>query len=189
MLLSSVFFLFANLFELRKTLCFKPLVYDSLFKLLLFLFLSLFVSCQIRWTKTAGSATDRFQDSSVFNETLRITRIQRHQGGRYYCKAENGLGTPAIKSIRVDVYCELTSSSTRRQKTTHLTRVLASQWWLGISLCLLCLHLSLAFQTHTQPWFSSSLKSLSYKSHNQLERHTYKQKCLLYYPLGSLLIL
>ncbi|XP_026142076.1 MAM domain-containing glycosylphosphatidylinositol anchor protein 2 isoform X3 [Carassius auratus] len=59
---------------------------------------------QIRWTKTAGSATDRFQDSSVFNETLRITRIQRHQGGRYYCKAENGLGTPAIKSIRVDVY-------------------------------------------------------------------------------------
>ncbi|XP_051502933.1 MAM domain-containing glycosylphosphatidylinositol anchor protein 2-like [Myxocyprinus asiaticus] len=59
---------------------------------------------QIRWTKTAGSATDRFQDTSVFNETLRITRIQRHQGGRYYCKAENGLGTPAIKSIRVDVY-------------------------------------------------------------------------------------
>ncbi|XP_036398037.1 MAM domain-containing glycosylphosphatidylinositol anchor protein 2 isoform X1 [Megalops cyprinoides] len=59
---------------------------------------------QIRWTKTAGSASDRFQDSSVFNETLRITKIQRHQGGRYYCKAENGLGSPAIKSIRVDVY-------------------------------------------------------------------------------------
>ncbi|KAM9433487.1 LOW QUALITY PROTEIN: MAM domain-containing glycosylphosphatidylinositol anchor protein 2 [Salvelinus alpinus] len=59
---------------------------------------------QIRWTKTAGSASDRFQDSSVFNETLRITRIQRLQGGRYYCKAENGLGSPAIKSIRVDVY-------------------------------------------------------------------------------------
>uniref|UniRef100_A0A8C7HAU9 MAM domain containing glycosylphosphatidylinositol anchor 2 n=1 Tax=Oncorhynchus kisutch TaxID=8019 RepID=A0A8C7HAU9_ONCKI len=59
---------------------------------------------QIRWTKTAGSASDRFQDSSVFNETLRIIRIQRHQGGRYYCKAENGLGSPAIKSIRVDVY-------------------------------------------------------------------------------------
>lgn len=59
---------------------------------------------QIRWTKTAGSASDRFQDSSVFNETLRITSIQRHQGGRYYCKAENGLGSPAIKSIRVDVY-------------------------------------------------------------------------------------
>ncbi|XP_041514180.1 MAM domain-containing glycosylphosphatidylinositol anchor protein 2 isoform X2 [Microtus oregoni] len=59
---------------------------------------------QIRWTKTAGSASDRFQDSSVFNETLRITNIQRHQGGRYYCKAENGLGSPAIKSIRVDVY-------------------------------------------------------------------------------------
>ncbi|KAJ7403068.1 hypothetical protein BTVI_80898 [Pitangus sulphuratus] len=60
----------------------------------------------IRWTKTAGSASDRFQDSSVFNETLRISNIQRHQGGRYYCKAENGLGSPAIKSIRVDVYCE-----------------------------------------------------------------------------------
>ncbi|KAM6973718.1 MAM domain-containing glycosylphosphatidylinositol anchor protein 2 [Aplochiton taeniatus] len=59
---------------------------------------------QIRWTKTAGSASDRFQDSSVFNETLRISRIQRHQGGRYYCKADNGLGSPAIKSIRVDVY-------------------------------------------------------------------------------------
>ncbi|XP_053553644.1 MAM domain-containing glycosylphosphatidylinositol anchor protein 2 [Bombina bombina] len=59
---------------------------------------------QIRWTKTAGSASDRFQDSSVFNDTLRIVNIQRHQGGRYYCKAENGLGSPAIKSIRVDVY-------------------------------------------------------------------------------------
>ncbi|XP_030070746.1 MAM domain-containing glycosylphosphatidylinositol anchor protein 2 [Microcaecilia unicolor] len=59
---------------------------------------------QIRWTKTAGSASDRFQDSSVFSETLRIVNIQRHQGGRYYCKAENGLGAPAIKSIRVDVY-------------------------------------------------------------------------------------
>ncbi|XP_060684966.1 MAM domain-containing glycosylphosphatidylinositol anchor protein 2 [Hemiscyllium ocellatum] len=59
---------------------------------------------QIRWTKTAGSASDRFHDNSVFNETLRITKIQRHQGGRYYCKADNGLSTPAIKSIRVDVY-------------------------------------------------------------------------------------
>ncbi|XP_041950324.1 MAM domain-containing glycosylphosphatidylinositol anchor protein 2-like isoform X2 [Alosa sapidissima] len=59
---------------------------------------------QIRWTKTAGSVSDRFQDSSVFNETLHIAKIQRHQGGRYYCKAENGLGSPAIKSIRVDVY-------------------------------------------------------------------------------------
>ncbi|XP_006793109.1 MAM domain-containing glycosylphosphatidylinositol anchor protein 2 isoform X6 [Neolamprologus brichardi] len=59
---------------------------------------------QIRWTKTAGSVSDRFQDSSVFNETLHIAKIQRTQGGRYYCKAENGLGSPAIKSIRVDVY-------------------------------------------------------------------------------------
>ncbi|XP_029705261.1 MAM domain-containing glycosylphosphatidylinositol anchor protein 2 isoform X2 [Takifugu rubripes] len=59
---------------------------------------------QIRWTKTAGSMSDRFQDSSVFNETLHIAKILRTQGGRYYCKAENGLGSPAIKSIRVDVY-------------------------------------------------------------------------------------
>ncbi|KAL0170126.1 hypothetical protein M9458_034722, partial [Cirrhinus mrigala] len=58
----------------------------------------------------------------VFNETLRITRIQRHQGGRYYCKAENGLGTPAIKSIRVDVYCELTSSSACRHKNHTLDK-------------------------------------------------------------------
>lgn len=69
--------------------------------------LTLFFSpLQIRWTKTAGSVSDRFQDSSVFNETLIISKILRNQGGRYYCKAENGLGSPAIKSIRVDVYCE-----------------------------------------------------------------------------------
>lgn len=65
-----------------------------------------FVHFQIRWTKTAGSVSDRFQDSSVFNETLHIAKILRTQGGRYYCKAENGLGSPAIKSIRVDVYCK-----------------------------------------------------------------------------------
>uniref|UniRef100_A0A8C9KVD2 MAM domain containing glycosylphosphatidylinositol anchor 1 n=1 Tax=Phocoena sinus TaxID=42100 RepID=A0A8C9KVD2_PHOSS len=58
---------------------------------------------QVRWTKTAGSASDKFQETSVFNETLRIERIVRTQGGRYYCKAENGVGVPAIKSIRVDV--------------------------------------------------------------------------------------
>uniref|UniRef100_A0A8D0G5L0 MAM domain containing glycosylphosphatidylinositol anchor 1 n=1 Tax=Sphenodon punctatus TaxID=8508 RepID=A0A8D0G5L0_SPHPU len=58
---------------------------------------------QVRWTKTAGSASDKFQETSVFNETLRIEKIQRLQGGRYYCKAENGVGVPAIKSIRVDV--------------------------------------------------------------------------------------
>lgn len=45
----------------------------------------------------------------MFNETLRIERIGRTQGGRYYCKAENGVGVPAIKSIRVDVQCELRS--------------------------------------------------------------------------------
>ncbi|KAH0622611.1 hypothetical protein JD844_025050, partial [Phrynosoma platyrhinos] len=58
---------------------------------------------QVRWTKTAGSASDKFQETSVFNETLRIEKIQRLQGGRYYCKAENGVGVPAIRSIRVDV--------------------------------------------------------------------------------------
>ncbi|XP_030055109.1 MAM domain-containing glycosylphosphatidylinositol anchor protein 1 [Microcaecilia unicolor] len=58
---------------------------------------------QVRWTKTAGSASDKFQETSIFNETLRIENIQRMQGGRYYCKAENGVGVPAIKSIRVDV--------------------------------------------------------------------------------------
>nr|XP_006006576.1 PREDICTED: MAM domain-containing glycosylphosphatidylinositol anchor protein 1 [Latimeria chalumnae] len=58
---------------------------------------------QVRWTKTAGSASDKFQETSIFDETLRIERIQRIQGGRYYCKADNGVGVPAIKSIRVDV--------------------------------------------------------------------------------------
>lgn len=61
---------------------------------------------QVRWTKTAGSASDKFQETSVLNETLRIEKIQRLQGGRYYCKAENGVGVPAIKSIRVDVQCK-----------------------------------------------------------------------------------
>uniref|UniRef100_A0A8C5EF30 MAM domain-containing glycosylphosphatidylinositol anchor protein 1-like n=1 Tax=Gouania willdenowi TaxID=441366 RepID=A0A8C5EF30_GOUWI len=58
---------------------------------------------QIRWTKTAGSASDKFQETSIYNETLRIEGIQRVQGGRYYCKADNGVGVAAIKSIRVDV--------------------------------------------------------------------------------------
>ncbi|XP_060704054.1 MAM domain-containing glycosylphosphatidylinositol anchor protein 1-like [Hemiscyllium ocellatum] len=58
---------------------------------------------QVKWTKTAGSASDRFQETTVFNQTLQITHILRIQGGRYYCKAENGIGGPAIKSIRVDV--------------------------------------------------------------------------------------
>ncbi|XP_040916690.1 MAM domain-containing glycosylphosphatidylinositol anchor protein 2 isoform X3 [Toxotes jaculatrix] len=59
---------------------------------------------QIRWTKTAGGASDRQGESSWHNETLRIETVSRHQGGRYYCKAENGLGSPAIRSMRVDVY-------------------------------------------------------------------------------------
>ncbi|XP_043916261.1 MAM domain-containing glycosylphosphatidylinositol anchor protein 1 [Protopterus annectens] len=58
---------------------------------------------QVRWTKTAGSAADNFQETSIFNETFRIEKIQRTQGGRYYCKAENVVGRPVIKSIRVDV--------------------------------------------------------------------------------------
>ena len=70
----------------------------------------------MRWTKTAGSASDKFQETSVFNETLRIERIARTQGGRYYCKAENGVGVPAIKSIRVDVQCELEPLSVPRAR-------------------------------------------------------------------------
>ncbi|XP_075454900.1 MAM domain-containing glycosylphosphatidylinositol anchor protein 1 isoform X2 [Ascaphus truei] len=58
---------------------------------------------QVRWTKTAGSASEKFQETSIYNETLRIEKVPRMQGGRYYCKAENGVGVPAIKSIRVDV--------------------------------------------------------------------------------------
>ncbi|KAM7048640.1 LOW QUALITY PROTEIN: MAM domain-containing glycosylphosphatidylinositol anchor protein 1-like [Molossus nigricans] len=58
---------------------------------------------QVRWTKTVGSASEKFQKTSVFNETLRIQRMARKQGGSYYCKAENSVGVPAIKSIRMDV--------------------------------------------------------------------------------------
>ncbi|XP_062248978.1 MAM domain-containing glycosylphosphatidylinositol anchor protein 1-like [Platichthys flesus] len=60
---------------------------------------------EIRWTKTAGSASEKFQERPIYNETLRIKSIQRGQGGRYYCKADNGVGVAAIKSIRVDVQC------------------------------------------------------------------------------------
>lgn len=74
---------------------------------------------QVRWTKTAGSASDKFQETSVFNETLRIERIARTQGGRYYCKAENGVGVPAIKSIRVDVQCELAPSRLSWPRPVH----------------------------------------------------------------------
>lgn len=66
---------------------------------------------QVRWTKTVGGASDRQGGEAPptqHNETLRIEKITRNQGGRYYCKAENGLGSPAIHSIRVDVYCEHT---------------------------------------------------------------------------------
>ncbi|XP_057715866.1 MAM domain-containing glycosylphosphatidylinositol anchor protein 2 isoform X2 [Corythoichthys intestinalis] len=59
---------------------------------------------QVRWTKTAGGNSERQGDSWAQNDTLKIESINRHQGGRYYCKADNGMGTPAIRSIRVDVY-------------------------------------------------------------------------------------
>ncbi|XP_072221770.1 MAM domain-containing glycosylphosphatidylinositol anchor protein 2 [Leuresthes tenuis] len=59
---------------------------------------------QVRWTKTVGGASDCHGNSSLHSETLRIETISRHQGGRYYCKAENGVGSPAIRSMRVDVY-------------------------------------------------------------------------------------
>lgn len=75
---------------------------------------------QVRWTKTAGSASDKFQETSIYNETLRIEGIQRVQGGRYYCKADNGVGVAAIKSIRVDVQCkwaERGGSTSRPQPT------------------------------------------------------------------------
>ncbi|CAB1418037.1 unnamed protein product [Pleuronectes platessa] len=62
---------------------------------------------EIRWTKTAGSASEKFQERPIYNETLRIKSIQRGQGGRYYCKADNGVGVAAIKSIRVDVQCKI----------------------------------------------------------------------------------
>ncbi|XP_061676951.1 MAM domain-containing glycosylphosphatidylinositol anchor protein 2 isoform X2 [Syngnathoides biaculeatus] len=59
---------------------------------------------QVHWTKTAGGSWERHGDSWAQKDTLKIESIQRHQGGRYYCKADNGIGTPAIRSIRVDVY-------------------------------------------------------------------------------------
>ncbi|XP_029688841.1 LOW QUALITY PROTEIN: MAM domain-containing glycosylphosphatidylinositol anchor protein 2 [Takifugu rubripes] len=59
---------------------------------------------QVRWTKTVGGASERQVGPPLHNETLKIGNISRHQGGRYYCKADNGLGSPAIHSIRVDVY-------------------------------------------------------------------------------------
>lgn len=74
---------------------------------------------QVRWTKTAGSASDKFQETSIYNETLRIEGIQRVQGGRYYCKADNGVGVAAIKSIRVDVQCKWAGrGSTSRPQPT-----------------------------------------------------------------------
>lgn len=40
------------------------------------------------------------------------------QGGRYYCKADNGVGVAAIKSIRVDVQCKWAG---RKRKNTPST--------------------------------------------------------------------
>lgn len=80
---------------------------------------------QVRWTKTAGSASDKFQETSIYNETLRIEGIQRVQGGRYYCKADNGVGVAAIKSIRVDVQCKWAGRkrSTSRPQLTITTAI------------------------------------------------------------------
>lgn len=75
---------------------------------------------QVRWTKTAGSASDKFQETSIYNETLRIEGIQRVQGGRYYCKAENGVGVAAIKSIRVDVQCKWPGRKRKKKKLLPL---------------------------------------------------------------------
>lgn len=82
-------------------------------------------SLQVRWTKTAGSASDKFQETSIYNETLRIEGIQRVQGGRYYCKADNGVGVAAIKSIRVDVQCKWPGRkrSTSRPQLTITTAI------------------------------------------------------------------
>lgn len=83
---------------------------------------------QVRWTKTAGSASDKFQETSVLNETLRIEKIQRLQGGRYYCKAENGVGVPAIKSIRVDVQCKSFSGNPDLPTVLLCVSVLLRGW-------------------------------------------------------------
>lgn len=65
----------------------------------------------------------------MFNETLRIERIARTQGGRYYCKAENGVGVPAIKSIRVDVQCELEPLSVPRARGLPLGAQAGKEEW------------------------------------------------------------
>lgn len=57
---------------------------------------------QVRWTTISANASDKFQETS-YNETLRIEGIKKEKGGRFYCKADNGVGVAAIKSIRVDV--------------------------------------------------------------------------------------
>lgn len=82
------------------------------------------LSPQVRWTKTAGSASDKFQETSIYNETLRIEGIQRVQGGRYYCKADNGVGVAAIKSIRVDVQCKWSGRKSKRKKKKKLLPLL-----------------------------------------------------------------
>lgn len=81
------------------------------------------VPLQVRWTKTVGGASERQVGPPLHNETLKIGNISRHQGGRYYCKADNGLGSPAIHSIRVDVYCK----STRTHTHTHTQQLVFHQ--------------------------------------------------------------
>uniref|UniRef100_UPI00358E3865 MAM domain-containing glycosylphosphatidylinositol anchor protein 1-like n=1 Tax=Myxine glutinosa TaxID=7769 RepID=UPI00358E3865 len=57
---------------------------------------------KVRWTKTAGSSS--IPEVSVHKEMLYISPMLRTHGGRYYCRAYNAIGVPAIRSIRVDVY-------------------------------------------------------------------------------------
>lgn len=47
------------------------------------------------------------------------------QGGRYYCKADNGVGVAVIKSIRVDVQCKWAgrTKSTSRPQLTVTTAI------------------------------------------------------------------
>nr|XP_032820943.1 MAM domain-containing glycosylphosphatidylinositol anchor protein 2-like isoform X1 [Petromyzon marinus]XP_032820944.1 MAM domain-containing glycosylphosphatidylinositol anchor protein 2-like isoform X1 [Petromyzon marinus]XP_032820945.1 MAM domain-containing glycosylphosphatidylinositol anchor protein 2-like isoform X1 [Petromyzon marinus] len=59
---------------------------------------------QIRWTKTSSTSSDKLQEMNLSNETLRIKNITRQQAGYYCCRAENGIGQPAIFSSRVDVH-------------------------------------------------------------------------------------
>lgn len=44
------------------------------------------------------------------------------QGGRYYCKADNGVGVAAIKSIRVDVQCKWAGRKRKKKNAPSTSR-------------------------------------------------------------------